>query len=429
MRFVKSLFGQVLIAIVLGAVVGVVWPHLGVALKPLGDGFVKLIKMLIAPLVFCTVAGGIAKMSDLATVGRVGGRALLYFEAVSTVALLVGMGVGLVLQPGRGFNIDPATLDPGAVSSYVAQAHKMASIPDTLLHIIPNTVASAFTDGDLLQVLLLAILAGFGLAAISHTEPGLGLIKGLDTVGELFFAIIRIVVKAAPIGAFGAMAFTLGQYGLGSLVRLGALVACVYLTSFLFIAVVLGAIAWAAGFSLWRFLLYIREELLIVLGASASEAVLPQLMLKLERLGADPAVVGLVTPTGYSFNLDGTNIYMTLATLFLAQATNAHLTLVQEMTIVGVAMLTSKGAAGVTGAGFITLALTLSAVGTIPVAAMALILGVDRFMSQCRALTNMIGNAVATLVVARWEGSLDRARLTEALRRGPDWRPQADQPA
>ena len=423
MRFIKSLFGQVLIAIVLGGLVGVLWPHVGVALKPLGDGFVKLIKMLIAPVVFCTVVGGIAKMSDLKTVGRVGGRALVYFEVVSTLALLVGMGVGLLLEPGKGFNIDPATLDPGAVSTYVAQAHRMASLPDTLLHIIPDTVVSAFAGGDLLQVLLLAILTGFGLSAMARSglSAGAGLIQGLDTIGELFFAVIRIVVKAAPIGAFGAMAFTLGQYGVGSLVKLGALVACVYLTSFLFIAVVLGAIAWAAGFSLWRFLLYIREELLIVLGASASEAVLPQLMEKLERLGASPAVVGLVTPTGYSFNLDGTNIYMTLATLFLAQATNAHLTLLQEFTIVGVAMLTSKGAAGVTGAGFITLALTLSAVGTIPVAAMALILGVDRFLSQSRALTNMIGNAVATLVIARWEGSLDRARMSEALRRGPEW--------
>ena len=423
MRFVKSLFGQVLIAIVLGGMVGVLWPQVGVALKPLGDGFVKLIKMLIAPVVFCTVVGGIAKMSDLRTVGRVGGRALVYFEVVSTVALLVGMGVGLLLKPGQGFNIDPATLDPGAVSTYVTQAHKMASLPDTLMHIIPDTVVSAFAGGDLLQVLLLAILTGFGLAAMERAglRAGAGLIQGLDTIGELFFAIIRIVVKAAPVGAFGAMAFTLGQYGVASLVKLGALVACVYLTSFLFIAVVLGAIAWAAGFSLWRFLLYIREELLIVLGASASEAVLPQLMEKLERLGAALAVVGLVTPTGYSFNLDGTNIYMTLATLFLAQATNAHLTLFQEFTIVGVAMLTSKGAAGVTGAGFITLALTLSAVGTIPVAAMALILGVDRFLSQSRALTNMIGNAVATLVIARWEGSLDRVRLAEALRRGPEW--------
>ena len=421
MRFAKSLFGQVLIAIVLGGAVGVAWPHLGVALKPLGDGFVKLIKMLIAPVVFCTVVGGIAKMSDLKTVGRVGGRALIYFEVVSTLALLVGLGVGLLLKPGAGFNIDPATLDPGAVSAYVSQAHKMASLPDTLLHIIPDTVVSAFAGGDLLQVLLLSILTGFGLSALSRAGLGGGLIKGLDTVGELFFAIIRIVVKAAPIGAFGAMAFTLGQYGVGSLVKLGTLVACVYLTSFLFVAVVLGAIAWAAGFSLWRFLLYIREELLIVLGASASEAVLPQLMVKLERLGVDPAVVGLVTPTGYSFNLDGTNIYMTLATLFLAQATNAHLTLVQELTIVGVAMLTSKGAAGVTGAGFITLALTLGAVGSIPVAAMALILGPDRFLSQCRALTNMIGNAVGTLVIARWEGALDRERLGEALRRGPGW--------
>jgi aerobic C4-dicarboxylate transport protein len=421
MRFAKSLFGQVLIAIVLGGMVGVAWPHLGVALKPLGDGFVKLIKMLIAPVVFCTVAGGIAKMSDLKTVGRVGGRALIYFEVVSTLALLVGLGVGLLLKPGAGFNIDPATLDPAAVSTYVSQAHKMASVPDTLLHIIPDTVVSAFAGGDLLQVLLLSILTGCGLSALSRSGHGGGLIKGLETVGELFFAIIRIVVKAAPIGAFGAMAFTLGQYGVGSLVKLGALVGCVYLTSFLFVALVLGGIAWTAGFSLWRFLLYIREELLIVLGASASEAVLPQLMVKLERLGADPAVVGLVTPTGYSFNLDGTNIYMTLATLFLAQATNAHLTLGQELTIVAVAMLTSKGAAGVTGAGFITLALTLGAVGSIPVAAMALILGPDRFLSQCRALTNMIGNAVGTLVIARWEGALDRERLGEALRRGPEW--------
>jgi aerobic C4-dicarboxylate transport protein len=418
MAFVKSLFGQVLIAIALGVAVGLLWPHFGVALKPLGDGFVKLIKMLIAPIVFCTVAGGIAKARDLGRVGRIGGRALIYFEAVSTIALVMGMAAGLLLQPGRGFNISIATLDPGSVSTYVAQAHRMASVPDTLLHIIPDTFLSAFATGDLLQVLLLAVLTGFGLAALARAGRGEGLIHGLDTVGELFFAVIRIVVRAAPIGAFGAIAFTLGQYGLASLAKLATLTACVYLTSAVFVAVVLGAIAWAAGFSIWRFLYYIREELLICLGASASEAVLPQLMAKLERLGAPREVVGLVTPTGYSFNLDGTNIYMTLATLFLAQATNTPLSLGQELTLVGVAMLTSKGAAGVTGAGFITLAMTLGAVGTIPVGAMALILGVDRFLSTCRALTNMIGNGVGTLVIARWEGVLDREALNRELRGG-----------
>ncbi len=416
MRFVKSLFGQVLIAIVLGVAVGALWPQVGVTLKPLGDGFVKLIKMLIAPIVFCTVAGGIAKMSDLKAVGRVGGRALLYFEAVSTVALILGMAVGILLKPGAGFNITVASLDPGAVSTYVTQAKKLGSVSDTLLHLIPDTVVSAFATGDLLQVLVVAILAGFGLAALERAGAGTALMHGLDKVGELFFAVIRIVVRAAPVGAFGAMAFTMGQYGAASLAKLAILVVSVYVTSALFVAVVLGLIAWAAGFSLWRFLLYIREELLICLGASASEAVLPQLMAKLERLGAPRAVVGLVTPAGYSFNLDGTNIYITLATLFLAQATNTQLTFAQELTIVGVAMLTSKGAAGVTGAGFITLAMTLGAVGTIPVAAMALILGVDRFLSTSRALTNMIGNGVGTLVIARWEGSLDRAKLDSELK-------------
>jgi len=420
MRFVKSLFGQVLIAIVLGVAVGALWPHFGVALKPLGDGFVKLIKMLIAPIVFCTVAGGIAKVADLRSVGRVGGRALIYFEAVSTVALILGLVVGLIFKPGAGFNIKIATLDPAAVSTYVAQARKLGSVSDTVLRLIPDTVVSAFASGDLLQVLLLAILAGFGLAAITRSGHGAGLTHTLESIGELFFAIIRIVVRAAPIGAFGAMAFTIGQYGTASLAKLATLVIAVYATSALFVAVVLGLIAWAAGFSLWRFLVYIREELLICLGASASEAVLPQLMLKLERLGAPETIVGLVTPAGYSFNLDGTNIYITLATLFLAQATNTPLSFGQALTIVLVAMLTSKGAAGVTGAGFITLAMTLGAVGVIPVAAMALILGVDRFLSTSRALVNMIGNGVGTLVIARWEGSLDRETLTRELRRGPD---------
>jgi aerobic C4-dicarboxylate transport protein len=416
MRIFRSLYVQVLIAIALGVLVGALAPRLGVALKPLGEAFVKLIKMLISPIIFCTVAGGIAKMSDLKSVGRVGGRALIYFEAVSTLALLTGLGVGLVVKPGAGFNVNAAALDPGAVSGYLAQAKKTASVPDYLLHLIPDTFVSAFATGDILQVLLLAILAGFGMAAIARTG-GEALAEGLEKVGAVFFAIIGIVVRAAPIGAFGAMAFTIGQYGVASLARLGALVACVYLTSFLFVAVVLGVIARLAGFSLWRFLLYIREELLIVLGASSSEAVLPRLMEKLVRLGAPRAVTGLVVPAGYSFNLDGTNIYMTLATLFLAQATNTPLSVGQTATVIGVAMLTSKGASGVTGAGFITLALTLGAVGTIPVAAMALILGVDRFMSESRALTNVIGNGVATLVIARWEGSLDRGRLAAELAR------------
>jgi len=417
MRAFKSLYAQVLIGIALGVAVGIVWPHLGVALKPLGDAFVKLIRMLIAPIIFCTVAGGIARMSDLKSLGRVGGRALIYFEAVSTLALVLGLAVGAAIRPGAGFNVDPTTLDPAATAEYVAKARATGGVADYLVHLIPDTFVSAFATGDVLQVLLLAVLAGLAMAGLER--GGVPVSASLERIGQVFFGIVRIVVRAAPLGAFGAMGFTIGKYGLGALIKLAALVGCFYLTSILFVAVVLGAIAWATGFSLWRFLIYIREELFIVLGASSSEAVLPQLMAKLERLGAPPAVVGLVVPAGYSFNLDGTNIYMTLATLFLAQATNTHLTLIQELVLLGAAMLTSKGASGVAGAGFITLALTLGAVGTIPVAAMALILGVDRFMSECRALTNVIGNGVATLVVARWEGTLDRARLAEALMRGP----------
>ncbi|MEP6968223.1 MAG: C4-dicarboxylate transporter DctA, partial [Pseudomonadota bacterium] len=390
------------------------WPDVGVALQPLGEGFVRLIKMLIAPVIFCTVAGGIARMSDLKSFGRIGARALIYFEAVSTLALVVGLVVGEVARPGAGFNVDAAALDPRAVAQYVDKARQIHGIADWLLHLIPDTFVSAFAAGDILQVLLLAVLAGFAIAGLERA--GVRVARSLDQVGAVFFGIIRIVVRAAPLGAFGAMGFTIGKYGLGALIKLGALVGCVYATSILFVAVVLGAVARLAGFSLWRFLIYIREELFIVLGASSSEAVLPQLMEKLERLGAPRAVTGLVVPAGYSFNLDGTNIYMTLATLFLAQATNTPLSLAQELGLLAVAMLTSKGASGVTGAGFITLALTLGAVGTIPVAAIALILGVDRFMSECRALTNVIGNGVATLVVARWEGTLDRERLAEELR-------------
>ena len=413
MQVFRSLYVQVLIGIALGILVGVLWPGFGVALKPLGDVFVKLIKMLIAPIIFCTVAGGVAKMSDVRSVGRIGGRALIYFEVVSTLALLIGMIVAIVFKPGAGFNVQRASLDARAVSQYVAQARTMNSAADWLLHLVPDTFVSAFSTGDALQVLLLALLTGFAMAAL---ERGGAPVSGtLDRVGQVFFAIVRMVVHLAPIGAFGAMAFTIGQYGVAALLKLGALVACVYGASLVFVGVVLGLIAWATGFSLWRFLIYMREELLIVLGASASEAVLPQLMVKLERLGAPRQVVGLVVPAGYSFNLDGTNIYMTLATLFLAQATNTSLSVMQIAVLFVTAMLTSKGAAGVTGGGFIVLAITLGAVGTIPVAAIALILGVDRFMSECRALTNVIGNGVASLVVARWEGTLDRAMLADAL--------------
>jgi aerobic C4-dicarboxylate transport protein len=418
LRALKSLYVQVLIGIALGVAVGALWPHLGEALKPLGDGFVKLIKMLIAPIIFCTVAGGIAKMSDLKSFGRIGGRALLYFEAVSTLALLVGLGVGELIRPGDGFNVNAAALDPKAVAEYVTKAHQLGGVPDYLLHLIPDTFVAAFANGDILQVLLLAVLAGF--AAANMGEAGAKVTHALEGIGELFFGLIRIVVRAAPLGAFGAMGYTIGKYGIDALTHLALLIGTFYLTSILFVAVVLGVIAWACGFSLWRFLLYIRDELLIVLGASSSEAVLPQMMLKLQRLGAPPSVTGLVIPAGYSFNLDGTNIYMTLATLFLAQATNTPLTLTQELTLLGVAMLTSKGASGVTGAGFITLAATLAIVPTIPINALVLLIGIDRFMSECRALTNVVGNGVATLVVARWEGVLDRARLTEALKRGPN---------
>jgi aerobic C4-dicarboxylate transport protein len=413
MRILRSLYIQVLIGVGLGILVGALWPTIGVALKPLGDGFIRLIKMLIAPIIFCTVAAGIARMSDAKALGRIGGRALLYFEVVSTLALLIGLAVGEVVRPGAGFNVSPQSLDPRAVAEYVAKARQIGGVADYLLHLIPDTFVSAFAAGEVLQVLLLAILTGLALAGLHR--GGLDLAAPLERIGQVFFAIIRIVVRAAPLGAFGAMGFTIGKYGLAALIKLGALVACFYLTSALFVALVLGAIGWAAGFSLWRLLLYMREELFIVVGASSSEAVLPQLMEKLERLGAPRAVTGLVVPAGYSFNLDGTNIYMTLATLFLAQATNTPLSLTQELTLLLVAMLSSKGASGVTGAGFITLALTLGAVGSIPVAAMALILGVDRFMSECRALTNVIGNCVATLVVARWEGTLDRERLRREL--------------
>ena len=413
----KSLYVQVLIAIALGILVGAVWPTVGVALKPLGDGFIKLIKLVIAPVIFCTVAGGIARMGDIKAFGRVGVKALIYFEIVSTVALVIGLVVGWVIKPGAGFNIDPATLDPKIAAGYLAKAHEGEGMVAYLLHLIPDTFFGAFAEGNLLQVLVIAILTGFACTRMG--DFGDRVADGLEDLAKLFFGIIHVVVRFAPLGAFGAMGFTIGKYGLEALVQLGALVATFYLTALVFVLVVLGGIAAAAGFSIFKFMAYIREELLIVLGTSSSESVLPQMMEKLERLGARKSVVGLVIPTGYSFNLDGTNIYMTLATLFLAQATNTHLDLWQILSLLGVAMLTSKGASGVTGAGFITLAATLAVVPDIPIAALAVLVGVDRFMSECRALTNLVGNGVATLVVARWDGALDRDQLSRELQRGP----------
>jgi len=390
----KSLYVQVLIAIALGILVGALWPTIGVGLKPLGDAFIKLVKLVIAPVIFCTVAGGIARMGDIKAFGRVGVKALLYFEVVSTVALA-----------------------PKIAAGYLAKAQHGEGLVAYLLHLIPDTFFGAFAEGNLLQVLVIAVLTGFACTRMG--DFGDKVADGLEDLAKLFFGIIHVVVKFAPLGAFGAMGFTIGKYGVDALVQLGALVATFYLTALIFVLVVLGGIAAACGFSILRFLAYIREELLIVLGTSSSESVLPQMMEKLERLGAKKSVVGLVIPTGYSFNLDGTNIYMTLATLFLAQATNTHLTIWQELSLLGVAMLTSKGASGVTGAGFITLAATLAVVPDIPIAALAVLVGVDRFMSECRALTNLVGNGVATLVVARWEGALDRDQLSRELRHGP----------
>ena len=406
------LYVQVLIAIAIGIAIGHAYPHLGAALKPLGDGFIKLIKMMIAPVIFCTVVHGIASMSNLRSVGRVGLRALLYFEAVSTVALAIGLLIGNVLRPGAGFDIDASALDPAAVASYVAHA-KNESIVHHLLAIIPNSFFDALARGDLLEVLLVAILSGFAVAGMG--ESGQSIARAIDMAGQMFFRIIGMIVRLAPIGAFGAMAFTIGAYGLGSIVHLLALIATFYLTSVLFVVLVLGAVAAASGFSILRFVAYIKDELLIVLGTSSSETVLPLMIQKMQRLGASAPVVGLVIPTGYSFNLDGTNIYMTLATLFLAQATNTPLTLSQELTVLLVAMLTSKGASGVTGAGFVTLAATLSIIPDIPISALAILVGIDKFMSECRALTNLIGNGVATVVVSRWEGELDKQRLRDVL--------------
>ncbi len=411
-RLHHHLYVQVLIAIVVGAIVGHFYPQLGAALKPLGDGFIKLVKMVIAPVIFLTLVSGIAGLRELRAVGRVAGKAFGYFLFFSTLALIVGMIVANVVQPGAGMNINPASLDTGAVADYAAKAHD-STLTGFLLNIIPDTLISALTQGNILQVLLVAILFGVAISLVgAPAAPILDLIERLNIV---VFRVVAILMRVAPLGAFGAIAFTVGKYGVGSLVNLGGLVATFYLTSALFVFGILGIVARLHGFSILRLIGYLKGELLLVLGTSSSEPALPGLLTKLEAAGCDRGVVGLVVPTGYSFNLDGTNIYMTLAALFIAQACNVELSIGQQLLLLGVAMLSSKGAAGVTGAGFITLAATLSIVPTVPVAGMALILGVDRFMSECRSLTNFVGNAVAAIVVARWEGKLDRPALDAAL--------------
>ncbi len=410
--FYKVLYIQVLFAIACGILLGIFYPSTGVDMKPLGDGFIKLIKMIIAPVIFCTVVAGIAGMQDMKKIGRVGGKALIYFEVVSTIALIIGLLVANNLRPGEGFNADPSKIDTKSIAEFTAKA-KAQTTTDFVMNIIPNTFVDAFAKGDILQVLLIAVLFGFALSILG--ERGRPVTKAIDDLSHAVFGVVGIIMKAAPIGAFGAMAFTIGKFGLASLLPLMKLMGSFYLTCLLFIIVVLGAIAKMTGFSIFRFIAYIKEELLIVLGTSSSESALPSLMSKLEKLGCAKPVVGLVVPTGYSFNLDGTNIYMTMAALFVAQATNTDLTLTQQLTILGVAMLTSKGASGITGAGFITLAATLAVVPTIPVAGMALILGIDRFMSECRALTNFIGNGVATIVVSNWEKELDHEQMRRTL--------------
>ncbi|PDS76539.1 dicarboxylate/amino acid:cation symporter [Rhizobium sp. L43] len=410
--FYSHLYVQVLAAIAAGILLGHFYPELGAQLKPLGDAFIKLVKMIIAPVIFLTVATGIAGMSDLKKVGRVAGKAMLYFLTFSTLALVIGMIVANVVQPGAGMNIDPASLDPTAVASYASKAHDQ-SIVGFLTNIIPTTIVGAFADGDILQVLFFSVLFGIALAMVG--EKGEQVVNFLNALTAPVFKLVAILMKAAPIGAFGAMAFTIGKYGIGSIANLAMLIGTFYITSLLFVLVVLGAVARYNGFSILALLRYIKEELLLVLGTSSSEAALPGLMNKMEKAGCKRSVVGLVIPTGYSFNLDGTNIYMTLAALFIAQATGIQLSWGDQILLLLVAMLSSKGAAGITGAGFITLAATLSVVPSVPVAGMALILGIDRFMSECRALTNLVGNAVATIVVARWENELDTAQLAAAL--------------
>jgi len=411
-KIYHHLYFQVLTAIAMGVLLGHFYPETGADMKPLGDGFIKLIKMIIAPIIFCTVVTGIAGMEDMKKVGRVGVKALLYFEIVSTLALAIGLLVVSVIQPGAGMNADVSKLDTKALETFTAKAQSHGTV-DFLINIIPNTVVDAFAKGDILQVLFFSILFGFALSMLG--QRGIVVFNLIDEVAHVLFGVVGIIMKAAPIGAFGAMAFTIGKFGLGSLSKLGMLMGSFYLTCLLFVFIVLGTIAKLCGFSILKFIKYIKEELLIVLGTSSSESVLPRMMAKLENLGCSKSVVGLVIPTGYSFNLDGTSIYLTMAAVFVAQATNTRLTLIQTLTILGVLLLSSKGAAGVTGSGFITLAATFAAVPTIPVAGLALILGVDRFMSEARALTNLVGNGVATMVVSRWEGELDKDRMSRVL--------------
>ena len=408
----KSLYFQVITAIVIGVLLGHFYPETGVAMKPFGDGFIKLIKMIIAPIIFCTVVVGIAGMEDMKKVGKTGGLALLYFEVVSGVALLVGLVIINLVQPGAGMNVDASALDTKSLAAYTGPG-KMGSTTDFLMNVIPSTVVDAFAKGEILQVLLFSVMFGFAL----HKFGGRGTLvfDMIEKGSHVLFSIVGFIMKVAPIGAFGAMAFTIGKYGVGSLLSLGKLMGTFYATCLFFIFVVLGLVARFHGFSVWKFIKYIKEELLIVLGTSSSESVLPRMMVKMENLGAKKSVVGLVIPTGYSFNLDGTSIYLTMAAVFIAQATNTPMTLMQQITLLSVLLLTSKGAAGVTGSGFIVLAATLSAVGGVPVAGLALILGIDRFMSEARALTNLIGNGVATIVVAKWTGDLDVQRLRRQL--------------
>ena len=422
----KHLYFQVLVAITVGGLIGHFFPETGESMKPLGDAFIKLVKMVIAPVIFLTIVIGIAGMRDIGRVGRVAAKAFGYFFVFSTLALIIGLTVANVVRPGDGLNIDPATLDSGAVQQYAQAAHE-STIVGFLMSIIPDSLFGAFTSGNILQVLFVSILFGIALALIG--DRGQPIIDFFETASLAVFKLVAIVMKAAPIGALGAFAFTIGAYGIASIANLAALIATFYVTSLVFVVGVLGLVAWANGFSIFKLIRYLKEELLLVLGTSSSEAALPSLIAKMERAGAAKSVVGLVVPTGYSFNLDGTNIYMTLAALFIAQALNIDLTIWQQLTLLLVAMLSSKGAAGITGAGFITLAATLMVVPDVPVAGMALILGIDRFMSECRALTNFIGNAVATVVVARWEGALDTDALALALNGKPQPLAAAPDPA
>ncbi|WP_183165682.1 dicarboxylate/amino acid:cation symporter [Azomonas macrocytogenes] len=412
----KTLYFQVLVAITIGVLVGHFYPDVGASLKPLGDGFVKLIKMVIAPIIFCTVVTGIAGMQDMKAVGKTGGYALIYFEVVSTIALIIGLIVVNLAQPGVGMHVDPNSLDTKGIAAYAAAGEKQSTI-DFLMHVIPNTVVGAFAEGEILQVLFFSVFFGYALQRLG--DYGKPVYNFIDQISHIFFGIIGVVMKVAPIGAFGAMAFTIGKYGVGSLVQLGQLMVCFYVTCVLFVLLVLGSIARFHGFSIVKFIKYIREELLIVLGTSSSESVLPRILAKMERLGAQKSVVGLVIPTGYSFNLDGTSIYLTMAAVFIAQATDTPMDITHQITLLLVLLVASKGAAGVTGSGFIVLAATLSAVGHLPVAGLALILGIDRFMSEARALTNLVGNGVATLVVAKWCKQLDEETLHRELAKGP----------